>query len=76
MRSASLRKDAPQELDRNDERRRAGSEGDECGEEAKANVHPVAWSTKRTLNGVPPAGVTVNDRPQWPTMTSAGAAAL
>ncbi len=40
--------------------------------QANAHVHPVVWSTRRTLNGVPPGGVTANESPQWPTITSAG----
>ena len=41
----------------------------ECG----PGRHPLAWSTTRAVNGSPFFGVTLNERPQWPTITSAGA---
>src|SRR5690349_2001766 len=57
--------------------RRAGEKCDERRgqhERDVAVVHPLARSTSRTLNGAPPFGVTSNERPQCPTMTSAGTA--
>src|SRR5204862_6852585 len=37
-------------------------------------AHPFALSTSSTVNGFCPGGAIWNDRPQWPTITSAGAA--
>ena len=37
-------------------------------------LHPPARSRSSTLNGRPPAGAISKDIPQWPTITSAGAA--
>ncbi len=36
--------------------------------------HPLAWSTISAVNGGAWGGVTWNDRPHFPTITSAGAA--
>src|SRR5262249_3894493 len=62
-----------------DDHDRCGA-GSECGEREEepdkrlALAHPFALSTRRTVNGFCPGGSTWNDRPQWPTMTRAGAA--
>src|SRR5215510_2684885 len=62
-----------------DDHDRCGA-GSECGEREEepdkrlALAHPFALSTRSTVNGFCPGGSTWNDRPQWPTMTSAGAA--
>src|SRR5438552_3317329 len=52
-----------------------GAEGREhrrkAGQEPQPD-HPLALSTRRTVNGFPPGGVTSKSRPQWPTITSAG----
>ena len=73
---------ASDELDRDDERDYAGGERDDRCEEPQADMgrvgfglgHPLAWSTISAVNGGPLLGVTWNESPHLPTMTSAGAA--
>src|SRR5206468_1254495 len=59
-----------------DNRGDAGGEGDEGRQEPQIRArHPFALSTTRTLKGAElPCCVTSNESPQWPTMTSSGAA--
>src|SRR2546423_13159466 len=74
-----LTKNVHREQHDHDARRRARQQREQrCGEDESdvAVGHPLARSTRRTLNGAPLFGVTSKDRPQWPTMTRAGAACM
>ena len=74
--SLRLTKDGVEEKEHDHESSRTDDQSDDsCTEpQARHAGHPVAWSTMSAENGTPPLGVTVNESPQWPTITSAGAA--
>src|SRR4051794_25719864 len=77
MNATRLAKDVHREQCHDDARAGAGEQRDQRCREDKSDVaivHPLARSTSRTLNGDCPFGVTSKDSPQWPTITSAGAA--
>ena len=62
-----------------DERDRGATAPSARASSAAARRRPVirtALSTTTAVNGCPPFGVTLNDSPQWPTITSAGSAAI
>jgi hypothetical protein len=70
---------AGEERDRNDCGYRSRRECDERRQEPNPYgeisqlIHPVAWSMMSAVNGRPPLGVMLYERPQWPTITRAGA---
>src|SRR5579885_2997818 len=66
----------PEHADHDDSGDGAAGERSQGCEQHELGVlpsHPFARSTTSAVNGRPPLGVTSNDRPQCPTITSAGA---
>src|SRR6184192_4017247 len=73
----SLPDRVPDEQDDDHDRRRSAAEGGDGREQPDQRAtaaHPPALSTRSTVNGRWPGGATWNERPQCPTITSAGAA--
>jgi hypothetical protein len=74
MSAARLAKDRPSEQDHDHDDGETGAESGDCERKTYRDSHPFARSTSSTSNAVPPGGVTLKESPQWPTITSAGAA--
>src|ERR1700758_2128957 len=73
-----LAKGIHREQDDDDHRCRANGERDEREhqverQEGSRVAHPLALSKRTTVKGAAPRGLMSKVRPQWPTMTSAGA---
>lgn len=76
MTATRLAKDVRRKKRHDQARRRARSQREQRRGEHHGDVtvvQPFALSTRRTVKGALPGGVTWNDKPQWPTITSADA---
>ena len=75
--TAALANDVVEEKDGDDDGRHSRTECDDRRQQPEGDVaHPEARSPRTTVNGVPCGGRISKRRPQWPTITSAGAERL